>query len=254
MASKKKTGAVRSVASRKHSVKRDGRTKSSASFGAALAERLSTMRGQAKKLIAKKSVRGVKVKKRAMPVRVVPQERLKLVPPSQRKGKRFGLAKQIAEKKKTEKQAKYDAKRLVAKWRRGDTLAVTGKKRIEVDSKELPAGSFVVSGPFWSDANKAYRITFYQVDPDLPGRRFESSFYCSNVRDADQLGQAVQTVKTRQEWFDLRDLAIKLAEAREDGFMYRLMNGDREVFITEDTMKRAAVIASQRYKEKEVVQ
>lgn len=89
----------------------------------------------------------------------------------------------------------------------------------------------VVSGPYWSDATRAYRVEFYQAHRQWASHTRQSSFYCSEEADAIRLFNAAKRVKSWEQWLDLRTLAADLAIGRSDGFLYRMMAGEREVFI-----------------------
>jgi hypothetical protein len=106
------------------------------------------------------------------------------------------------------------------------------------DSKKLKNGAFMVTGPFWSDASRAWRVEFYQNDHTLPGGFYQGSFYCSEESDAITLALAAHGVKSRAEWLGLRELALELAKDRRDGFLYRLMAGECETFIRREGIKQ----------------
>jgi hypothetical protein len=106
------------------------------------------------------------------------------------------------------------------------------------DSKKLKNGAFMVTGPFWSDASKAWRVEFYQNDKSLPGGFYQGSFYCSAEFDAIRLAEEARKVKSREEWLNIRGLAIELAAERRDGFIYRVMAGECETFIRREGIKR----------------
>jgi hypothetical protein len=89
----------------------------------------------------------------------------------------------------------------------------------------------VITGPYWSDATVAWRIEFYQHHPKRASLSRGSSFYCSEQADAERLYAAASKVKTWAQWLALRTVAVELAVGRRDGFLYRVMAGEREVFI-----------------------
>jgi len=89
----------------------------------------------------------------------------------------------------------------------------------------------VITGPYWSDATVAWRIEFYQHHPKRASLSRGSSFYCSELADAQRLYHDASKVKSWKQWLALRSVATELAVGRRDGFLYRIMAGEREVFI-----------------------
>ena len=97
-----------------------------------------------------------------------------------------------------------------------------------------------ISGPWWSHATQAYRVEFYQPHKRYASHNRESSFYCSHETDAKLLLQAALKQPSWLGWLDLKRTAMEIAQDRvalgvhdgtPDGFLYRIMAGDREVFI-----------------------
>lgn len=114
-----------------------------------------------------------------------------------------------------------------------ETLKPTRRRRqpetVTVRSSEYATP--IISGPYWSHAARAYRIEFFQSHRRWPSKQRQSSFYCSEHADAIKLMESARSVKSWEAWLELRSVAALIAVDRRDGFLYRIMSGEREVFI-----------------------
>lgn len=88
-----------------------------------------------------------------------------------------------------------------------------------------------VWGPFWSDAMKAYRVEYYERRAGELGGMWSSSFLCERQQDAERLGTAARKVTCREDWLELREMAVALVREEGAGLIYRVMAGERETFI-----------------------
>lgn len=107
----------------------------------------------------------------------------------------------------------------------GQTTTKTTTTRCRSESRDECA----VVGPFYSQAHDAWRVEYN--DCDSTGAWWESSFYCEDEADAKRLARAAHKVKGRADWIGLHREAREIAAEGGNGFLYRIMLGERsEVF------------------------
>jgi hypothetical protein len=87
-----------------------------------------------------------------------------------------------------------------------------------------------VTPAFYSEAMGAWRVEFEIADHEYPGSVWRSSFFCSELRHAQELALEGMKCRTRDQWETVRNRARKLAVERGEFLLYRVMPGRREIF------------------------